>query len=250
MRAASRQQPRYTRGAHATTYHRPLQPLVMCACHRTPPTATPLACAGLYAATSAEQRGPHDTKLMSLMACHRASGATPPKNRNAGTPALLPRTSTTRDGLAVSASGVRAAETKTLPSAPKLLTLELGTTQRRSPPAHEKSDCAAAAPRERRVFLDERSRWLQCTDPLFGSGHITPQLSGGVTRRPARRVCIMKWRTCGAHMMPFDGPLQLLVRRHCHRCAHDVGSATQTSAVSALQTQEAPQKSPAIDGPA
>jgi hypothetical protein len=189
----------------------------MCACHRTPPTATPLACDGLYAATSAEQRGLHDTKLMSLMACHCASGATPPNNRNAGTPALLPRTSTTRDGLAVRATGVRAAETKTLPRVPKLLTLRLGTTQRRSPPAREKSDCAAAAPRERRVFLDERSRWLQCTDPLFGSGHITPQLSGGALRCPARSKRIMKWRACCALATTDHRPLQLLVSRLAQR---------------------------------
>jgi hypothetical protein len=29
----------------------------------------------------------------------------------------------------------------------------------------------------------------------------------------ARRVCIMKWRTRGSHATPYDGPLQLLVRR-------------------------------------
>jgi hypothetical protein len=32
------------------------------------------------------------------------------------------------------------------------MSLELGTTQRRSPLAYEKSDCAAAAPRQLRVF--------------------------------------------------------------------------------------------------
>jgi hypothetical protein len=48
--------------------------------------------------------------------------------------------------------GVGAAEAKTLPSTPKLMSLALGTTQRRSPLAHEKSDGAAAAPRERSVF--------------------------------------------------------------------------------------------------
>lgn len=70
MRAAIGQQPRYTRGAHATTGHRPLQPLVMCACHRTSPIATPLTCDGLYATASAEQRGLHYPKLMTLNAYH------------------------------------------------------------------------------------------------------------------------------------------------------------------------------------
>jgi hypothetical protein len=63
-------------GAHMSTYHGPLQQLVMCACHRTSPTATTLACDGLYASTPAEQRGLHRTKLMTLIACRSVSGAT------------------------------------------------------------------------------------------------------------------------------------------------------------------------------
>ena len=35
---------------------------------------------GLYSPTSAEQRGRNRPKLMSSMACHCASGATPPMN--------------------------------------------------------------------------------------------------------------------------------------------------------------------------
>ena len=42
---------------------------------------------------------------------------------------------------------------------------------------------------------------------------ITPQLSVRAMSRPARGVCTMKCRTCGAHATPYDGPLQLLVRR-------------------------------------
>src|SRR5262245_35166617 len=42
---------------------------------------------------------------------------------------------------------------------------------------------------------------------------ITPQLSGGALRCPARRMCTMKCRTCGAHATTYDRPLQLLVRR-------------------------------------
>ncbi len=77
-------------GAHVSTYHGPLQPRVMCACHRTSPTATALACDGLYSATAAEQRGRNLLKLLSSMACHRASGATPPYELNACTLGLLP----------------------------------------------------------------------------------------------------------------------------------------------------------------
>ena len=80
MRAASRQPPRYARGAHATTDHRPLQPRVMCACHRTSPTATPLICDGLYSPTSAEQRGRNGPKLPTFIACHCRSGATPARS--------------------------------------------------------------------------------------------------------------------------------------------------------------------------
>jgi hypothetical protein len=76
MRAAGAQWQRRACGAHVTTYDRPLQLLVMCACHRTPPTATTLACGELYAATDAEQRGLHRPKLMNSKARHRDSGAT------------------------------------------------------------------------------------------------------------------------------------------------------------------------------
>jgi hypothetical protein len=62
--------------------------------------------------------------------------------------------------------GVGAAETKTLLNAPKLMMLEIGTTQRRSPLAHEKSDGAAAAPRERSVFTTGEGVGLKTTDPL------------------------------------------------------------------------------------
>ena len=78
-------------GAHMSTCPGPLQQLVMCACHRTSPTATPLACDGLYSATAAEQRGLHYPKLMTSMACHCASGATPHDDLHAGTPDLLPQ---------------------------------------------------------------------------------------------------------------------------------------------------------------
>ena len=111
-------------GAHVSTYHGPLQQLVMCACHRTSPTATALGPDGLYSATSAEQRGQNLPKPLPFMTCHRASGATPPDALHAGTPHLLPMTSMTRGGAAVRASGVRAAETKTLPSDPKPMTLQ------------------------------------------------------------------------------------------------------------------------------
>jgi hypothetical protein len=79
-------------GAHVSTYHGPLQPLVMCACHRTSPAATALACDGLYSATDAEQRGHNLPKLMRLMACHSASGASPPDDLHAGTPDLMTST--------------------------------------------------------------------------------------------------------------------------------------------------------------
>ena len=42
---------------------------------------------------------------------------------------------------------------------------------------------------------------------------LTPQFSGGALNYAARRMCTMKCRTCGAHVMPFDRPLQLLVMR-------------------------------------
>jgi hypothetical protein len=46
-----------------------------------------------------------------------------------------------------------------------------------------------------------------------GSKAATPQFSGHVATRPARRTCTMKWRTCAALATPFQGPLQLLVLR-------------------------------------
>ena len=53
----------------------------------------------------------------------------------------------------------------------------------------------------------------QRTPSHVHSGRLTPQLSGGALRCPARRMCIMKWRTCGAHATTYHRPLQLLVRR-------------------------------------
>jgi hypothetical protein len=50
------------------------------------------------------------------------------------------------------------------------------------------------------------------------SSRRTLQLSGRALCCPARRRRIMKWRDCGAHLMTYHGPLQLLVRqRHCLR---------------------------------
>jgi hypothetical protein len=85
-------------------YHGPLQQLVMCACHRTSPTATLLACDGLYASTAAEQRGLRYTKLMTLMACPCASGATPPMSCTPARPIYWPVISTTQDRAAVCAT--------------------------------------------------------------------------------------------------------------------------------------------------
>src|SRR5262245_14906450 len=56
-----------------------------------------------------------------------------------------------------------------------------------------------------------------------------PQFSGRVTTCPARRVCIMKWRTCGAPAPPYDRPLQLLVRRHVLGPAGIAGKRNQPS---------------------
>ena len=106
-------------GAHVSTDHGPLQPLVMCACHRTSPTATPLACDGLYSATAAEQRGLHYPKLMTFNACHYASGATAVRDLHAGARTDVPH-ELSRTGAGVRASTFRAARTRTLPNAPKL----------------------------------------------------------------------------------------------------------------------------------
>ena len=59
-----------------------------------------------------------------------------------------------------------AAANEALPRAPKLGTLGLGTTQRRSPLAPEKNDGAAAAPRERRVFGAIEAVGFKTTDAL------------------------------------------------------------------------------------
>jgi hypothetical protein len=152
-------------GAHVSGYHGPLQQLVMCACHRTSPTATLLTCDGLYASTAAEQRGLNISKLMSFMACRLGSGAIAPLQLHAGACTDAPHElSRTRAG--VRANRVRAARTKTLPSAPKPVTLELGTTQRRLPPADKKNAYAAAAPRKRRVFTASEEACVSALSPL------------------------------------------------------------------------------------
>ena len=57
------------------------------------------------------------------------------------------------------------------------------------------------------------------------SGRLTPQLSGGVPRYPARSERIMKSRACCAHATTDHRPLQLLVRwlaqrSHMHQKTH------------------------------
>jgi hypothetical protein len=102
---------------------------------------------------NAEQRGLHYTKLMSFMACHRASGATAVYLTERW---HCPTYGRRRSRLEPARLHVRPAitprQTKTLPNAPKLMMPELGTTQRRLPPANKKSAYTAAAPRKRRVF--------------------------------------------------------------------------------------------------
>jgi hypothetical protein len=113
MRAASAQWQRRARGAHGLTYDRPLQLLVMCACHRTAPTATLLACEGLYSATAVEQRGRNLPKLLAFKTCHCSSGATPPMSYMLARSIYWPLMLATQDRTAVRAIGVGAAETKT-----------------------------------------------------------------------------------------------------------------------------------------
>jgi hypothetical protein len=59
---------------------------------RLPPNASEAGRLGLALdftlATDVKQRGLHNTGLMTLMACHRTSGATPPDDLHADTPDL------------------------------------------------------------------------------------------------------------------------------------------------------------------
>ena len=71
-------------GAHASTYHGPLQQLVMCACHRTSPTAATLGPDGLYSATSAEQRGQNLPKLLAFKLATGTAAQPPPCDLHAG----------------------------------------------------------------------------------------------------------------------------------------------------------------------
>ena len=109
----------------------------MCACHRTAPIATLLACNGLYSATAAEQRGRNRPKLLPFKTCHGTSGATPTMSCMPARSIYLPWPQRLKTVWPYVRFGVRAAQTKTLPSAPKPMTPALGTTQRRSPLAHE-----------------------------------------------------------------------------------------------------------------
>jgi hypothetical protein len=132
----------------------------MCACHRTAPIATLLACNGLYSATAAEQRGRTLPKLLAFKTCHDTSGATPPMSDMPARSIYGQSAQRLKTVQPYVRFGVGAAEPKTLPSTSKRMSLELGTTQRRSPPANKKNVAAAAAPRERSRFDRERKRQI------------------------------------------------------------------------------------------
>jgi hypothetical protein len=152
--------------AHVSTCHGPLQPRVMCACHRTSPTATTLARHGLYAATAAEQRGPHYPKLVSFMARHCGSGATAANlTERWHTRPTAAHVQPLEPARLYVRPAVTPRQTKTLPRAPKPMTLGTQPRQRRSPPANKKNDSAAKR-RGNEESSARPKRRLQCTHAL------------------------------------------------------------------------------------
>jgi hypothetical protein len=86
------------------------------------------------------------------------------------------------------------------------MTSRLDSQEKRPAMAPNTWKPAMASARLKKVLGDADISW-----------RLTPQLSGRVTTCPARRVCKVKCRTCGAHVTPHHGPLQLLVRgRQAH----------------------------------
>src|SRR5688572_20712983 len=151
--AAARRDVMRAAGAHVSTYHGPLQPHVMCACHRTSPTATPLACDGLYLR---ERRRTKGTTLNEADDLH----GLPPRqrrdrrlfNRTLAHPIYGRERSRARARAFVRATGGHAAVNEDSTERP-----EAGDAQPRSNAAALAAGvlierAVAAAPRERRVF--------------------------------------------------------------------------------------------------
>ena len=195
-------------GAHMSGYHGPLQQLVMCACHRTSPTLTPLACDGLYASTSAEQRGQNLPKLLALMACHCASGANAvPIEPTLARPELWLQTLITRFSDHVRATGVRAAVNEDSTGRSEADDARARHNAAAPAPGQQKERMRGGSAAETKSLNRQRRRRIQNHRSSFGSGHITPQFSRRAMRDPARRKRIMKWRACAAPAIGYHGGL-------------------------------------------
>ena len=116
-----------------------------------PPTAISLSAQWTVLRDRRRTKGTEPTEADELHGSPLHQRRNAANDLHAGTLELQPMTSTAQHRAAVRAIGVRAAQTKTLPSAPKPMPLTPCTTQRRSPP-DIKERCRGAAPRERRVL--------------------------------------------------------------------------------------------------
>ena len=96
-------------GAHMSTCPGPLQQLVMCACHRTSPTAIPLSAQWTVLRDRRRTKGTEPTEADELhgLPLHQRRNAA--DELHVGTLELQPMTSTAQDCTAILATGVRAA---------------------------------------------------------------------------------------------------------------------------------------------
>jgi hypothetical protein len=172
----------------------------------------------LYSPTSDEQRGRNLPTLMSFMACHCASGATPPTS-------CTPRRSSYGRMTSMSARlcGRTCDRRSRRGNEDSTELAEAGDAEAYHNVAAlaaplSRSASAAAAPRERSDLSPQRAKTLVSVWQVgLESGHITLQFSRRAMRCPARSKRIMKWRACCAHVSGYHGRLQLLVRRLARR---------------------------------
>ena len=183
---------------------------MLCAPATEPPQPRPLSASDeLYSPTSAEQRGRNLPKLMSSMACHCASGATPPTS-------CTPRRSSYGRMTSMSARlcGRTCDRRSRRGNEDSTELAEAGDAEAYHNVAAlaaplSRSASAAAAPRERSDLSPQRAKTLVSVWQVgLESGHIT--CSSAAARR-----CVL--RAAGAHVSTYPGPLQLLVMCACHR---------------------------------
>jgi hypothetical protein len=148
---------------------RSLHAVVMCACHRTSPTAILWPAIDSTPETDAEQRGLRDRNRMTFLVGRDTSGVTAVYLTQRCDTRPWPATSHGSSPPLVRARGGHAAANEDSTERTEGSDVsDPQVPQRRSPPANNQNAAAAAAPREHRVFTASKGDEFETADALSG----------------------------------------------------------------------------------